>query len=179
MTSPFKTLSTRVAWSCPWYAVRQDEITLPNGQRGEYNVIEKTDAVWIVPVTSAGEIVLVYHYRYTVDDWCWEIPAGGIHPGQSPQEAAVAELREEIGGTAVTLTPLGRFYTANGICNEAGHFFLAQGVTLGRPHHEPAEVMEIHPTPAAEALRMARAGEISDAPSVLALLLCAPLLPAQ
>ncbi|NKQ35264.1 MAG: NUDIX hydrolase [Chloroflexi bacterium] len=169
---PFKTLTSNVVWSCPWYAVRQDKILLPNGEIGEYNTIVKETAVWILPVTPAGEIVLLRHYRYTVDDWCWEIPAGGVKPGQTPAEAARAELREEIGGQAQTLEWLGQFYTANGICNEVGHYFLAAGVTLGPTAREPAELMEIHPAPIAEVLRMARAGQISDAPSTLVILLC-------
>ena len=169
---PFPTLSSTIAWSCPWYAVRQDKILLPNGEIGEYNTIVKETAVWILPVTSAGEIVLLRHYRYTVDDWCWEIPAGGVKPGQTPEEAAREELREEIGGQAHSLEWLGQFYTANGICNEEGHYFLAAGVTLGPTAHEPAELMEIHPVPIAAAVRMARAGQITDAPSALVILLC-------
>lgn len=169
---PFPTLSSTIAWSCPWYAVRQDEILLPNGEIGEYNTIVKETAVWILPVTPAGEIVLLRHYRYTVDDWCWEIPAGGVKPGQSIEEAAREELREEIGGQAQSLEKLGRFYTANGICNEEGYYFLATGVTLGPTTHEPAELMELHPTPIPDVLRMARAGQISDAPSALVVLLC-------
>ncbi len=169
---PFRTLSSNIVWSCPWYAVRQDKIMLPNGEEGEYNTIVKGAAVWIVPVTPAGEIVLLRHYRYTVDDWCWEIPAGGVKPGQTVVEAAREELHEEIGGRAQSLEKRGRFYTANGICNEEGYYFLATGVTLGSTTHEPAELMEIHPVPIAEVLRMAHAGQITDAPSALVIFLC-------
>ncbi|WP_374688294.1 NUDIX domain-containing protein [Promineifilum sp.] len=173
---PFKTLSSRIAWSCPWYRVRQDEIIMPDGRPGIYNTIEKSDAVWIVPVTTDGRLAMVYQYRYTIDEWCWEVPAGSVKPGQSPEEAAREELREEVGGEAETLTYVGRYYLANGICNEVGHIFLATGVTLGAAHHEPAEVMQVHLKPVAEALEMARTHQISDGPSALALLLCAEQL---
>lgn len=169
---PFHTLSSRIAWSCPWYSVRQDEIVTPDGNRGVYNTVTKADAVWIVPVTSEGQIVLLYQYRYTVDDWCWEIPAGSIKPGQTPEDAAREELREEIGGTALILEHVLRYYVANGISNEVGHIFLATGVTLNQPEHEAAEVIEIHIKSVAEALDMARGGLISDGPSAYALLLC-------
>lgn len=174
---PYQTLASRVTWSCPWYSVRQDDIITPDGQRGVYNTVTKPNAVWIVPVTAVGDIVLIHTYRYTVDDWCWEIPAGGVKAGQTAEEAAAAELREEIGGTAVHWQRLHQFYICNGFCDEVGTIFLATGVTLNQPTaHEPTEIMTIHTMPAAAALRMARAGEISDAPSVLALLLCEPLL---
>jgi ADP-ribose pyrophosphatase len=123
-------------------------------------------------VTAEGEIVLVYQYRYTVDDWCLEIPAGAQQPGLSLEETARAELREEVGGTAERLQYLGHFYAANGICNEVSHLFLATGVTLAETAHEAAEVMTVHRVPAAEAVRMARDGRITDGASALALLRC-------
>jgi len=175
---PFRTLSSREVWSCPWYRVRQDDIVTPNGQDGVYHVIEKADAVWIVPVTADGQIAMVRQYRYTVDDWCWEIPAGSLKPGQTADEAAQEELSEEVGGIAERLDFIGRFYPANGICNETGFFFLATGVALGATHHEAAEVMEVHLFTIEEALAMAQEGQITDGPSALALLLCADRLKA-
>jgi ADP-ribose pyrophosphatase len=171
MNAPYKTLSSRVAWSCPWYSVRQDEIALPDGQTAVYNVIQHPGAVFIIPLTTDGRIVLIRHYRHTVQDWCWELPAGGLKEGQSLLDVAHEELREEIGGTAAALHYVGQFYPTNGVSNEIAHVFIASGVILGRPQHEAVELIEIHPTPMAEALRMARANEISDGPSALALLI--------
>ena len=176
MTKPIHTKSSKIVWSCPWYRVRQDQIVTPDGQPGVYNVVEHPGAVWIVPVTTAKELVLIYSYRYTVNDYCYEIPAGGVKPGQSLADAARAELLEEVGGTAETLSYVGEFYTMNGIGDEVAHIFLATGVTLGQTSHEPTEIIEIRPTPIEEALRMAQANEISDGPSALALLLCAARL---
>lgn len=174
--NPFTTLSSQIVWTCPWYRVRQDEIITPNGEAGTYNVVEKADAVWIVPATINGRIAMIHQYRYTVNDWCWEIPAGSVKPGQTAEEAAIEELREEVGGVAGSLVYIGRFYLANGICNEVGHIYLATGVVLGEPHHESAEVMSIHLRSIEEALQMARTGMISDGPTALALLLCADML---
>lgn len=171
-SEPFVTLSSRVAWSCPWYSVRQDQILLPGGEQGEYNVIQLEGAVWVVPITPSKELLLLNHYRYTVRDWCWEVPAGGIRNGQKAFDVARAELREETGGEAETWEYVGQFYTSNGISNEVAHVFLALEVRLYETAHEPAEVIEIHPTPIFEALRMAHENEISDGPSALAILLC-------
>jgi 8-oxo-dGTP pyrophosphatase MutT (NUDIX family) len=169
--SPFQIRASHIAWSCPWFRVRQDGITLPDGRPGLFNVVEHDGAVWIIPITPAGEIVLLYHYRYSVDDWCWEIPAGGIKDGLSLEETALEELREEIGGQTDQIEAVGQFYTSNGISNEVAHIFIARGVTLGPTDHEVAEVMEVHLKPISEVLRMAKANEISDGPSALALLL--------
>jgi ADP-ribose pyrophosphatase len=172
----FKTLSQKIVWACPWYSVRQDEILLPDGRAGVYNIVQKEAAVWILPVTMEKQIVLIRNYRYAVDDWCWEIPAGSIKAGQSPEEAALAELAEEVGGEAQQLDYIGQSYMANGICDEVGHFFLATGVSLGEPDHEAAEVIEVHLKSIPEVLQMARANEINDAPSALVILLCADRL---
>lgn len=174
--SPYQTFASKYIWKSHWYNVRQDEIQTPDGSPGTYTIVEHPGAVWVVPVTSTGEIVLEWQYRYTVQDWCWEVPAGGLLPGISPEEMARRELAEEIGGTADRLQYIGWFYTMNGIGTEVAHIFLALGVELGETHREPTEIMEIRPVRIEEALRMARSGEISDGPSALALLLCEPHL---
>ncbi|HET6445679.1 MAG TPA: NUDIX hydrolase [candidate division Zixibacteria bacterium] len=170
--SPIKAVSSRIAWTSPWYRVRQDKVLLPDGSPGVFNIVEHSGAVWIIPVTREGKVVLLRHYRYSVDDWCWEIPAGGIKDGLSMEETALAELKEEVGGTASELIYIGQFYTSNGISNEVAHIFLALGVELGETDHEPAEVIEIHLKPLDEIMEMAHHNEISDGPSALALFLC-------
>lgn len=170
--SPIQAVSSRIAWTSKWYHVREDKVLLPDGSQGVFNIVEHSGAVWIIPVTRNCDIVLLRHYRYSVDDWCWEIPAGGIKEGHSLEETALAELKEEVGGTANELHYIGQFYTSIGISNEIAHVFLALGVDLGESDHEPAEVIEIHRKPLDEVLDMAHRNEISDGPSALALMLC-------
>lgn len=181
--SVWETLDTRFLWESGWYNLRQDRIRSQNGHEFTYTIVDHPGAVWVVPVTKDGKIALVWQYRYTVDDWCYEVPAGGLIPrldqserlAQS-EEFARRELLEEVGGTAAELHFVGQFYTSNGISNEVAYVYLATGVELGKTDREPTELMEIRLVPAEEALRMARQGEISDGPSALALLWCEPLL---
>lgn len=173
---PFETTSSAIVWSCPWYQIRQDAIVLPNGAAGVYNTIEKPDAVWILPVTADLMVPMLYTYRYTIDKWCWEIPAGGVEDGRTLEETARDELLQEVGGVAESLEYIAPYYLANGICNERGHFFLATGVRLGTPHHEPAEVIEVHVKTVQEVIDMAYAHQVDDGPSALAILLCAERL---
>ncbi|MFK7802542.1 MAG: NUDIX domain-containing protein [Anaerolineae bacterium] len=177
MTSPFKVKSSKIAWECPWYQVRQDEIVLPNGNDAVYNVVTRPEgAVFVIPVLPSGEIVLIRHYRHTVGEWLWEVPAGGIKAGQSPKEAAIDELAEEVGGLSDSLSYLGQFYTAVGFCDETCHIFLATGVKLGTTNREPLEFMEMVPTDSKKAFEMARNGTMKDALSALALLWAEPHL---
>ena len=111
-----------------------------------------------------------------MDDWCYEVPAGGLSEGLTPEETARKELLEEIGGLASEFRYIGQFYTSNGISNEVAYVYLATGVELGKASREPTELLEVRLVAAENALRMARSGEISDGPSALALLWCESLL---
>ena len=74
---PIKTLSSRIDWQSPYYRIRRDEIRLPDGSDGVYNVVESLPSVFIVPVTVDNQIVLIRNYRHTLQQWVWEVPAGG------------------------------------------------------------------------------------------------------
>jgi ADP-ribose pyrophosphatase len=174
--SIWKRLESRYLWQSQWYNLRQDRLRAPGGDEFTYTLIEHPGAVWTVPVTTEGQIALIWNYRYAVDDWCYEVPAGGLSPDSSPKETARRELLEEIGGTARELRAIGQFYTSNGISNELAYVYLAIDVELGQSHREPTELMEIRLVPIEAAMRMAREGEITDGPSALALLWCEPLL---
>jgi ADP-ribose pyrophosphatase len=172
----WETLDRRFLWQSGWYNLRQDRLRTPAGDEFTYTLVDHPGAVWVVPITADGHIVLVRQYRYTVDDWCYEVPAGGLSPGLTPEEVARRELLEEVGGEAAEMRYVGQFYTSNGISNEVAYVYLATGVELGDTRREPTELMEIRLVSVEEALRMAREGDISDGPSALALLWCERLL---
>lgn len=188
MTVPDKPGATRLGWvverssyplETPWMRVRQDRIVTPQGTVIPYTYVRKAPAVGIVPVAADGTIFLIRQYRYPPDDWCLEIPAGGTfdRSAQPLADAARDELREEIGGMCDELLPISAYYVAAGLTNQRFHVFLALDVT--RPHapeREASEQIELVPLPAREAIHMARAGEITDGLSALALLHCEPVL---
>lgn len=163
-------------WNSRWYGLRQDQVRFPDGSEGTYTIVDKRDAVWIIPILSDGRIVLIRNYRYTIKEWVWEIPAGGIEDGVTPAEMAHRELAEEIGGTSERIEQVADFYTALGICNERAYIFVAHNVVLGEPHHEPSEITERHLFPREEVIAMIYRGEIADGPSALAILLSLPHL---
>ena len=172
----WETLSSHFLWQSRWYNLRQDRVRTQDGHEFTYTLIDHPGAVWVVPVTSDGQVVLIRSYRYPIDEWCYEVPAGGLSPHLCPEEVARRELAEEVGGQAADLQYVGRFYTSNGISNEVAYVYLATSVELGEAQLEPTELLEIKLVPEEEALRMARNGEISDGPSALALLWCEPLI---
>jgi len=171
MHNPFKTRKSVLAWSCPWFSIQEDTIVLSNGKETKYWYTEKQDSIFVVPVTREKNIVLIRSYRYPMKEWFWEVPAGHLKSGQSPEETAREELLEETGGIADSWQSLGRFCPNGGFLRSFTHMFLATGVVLGQPAREPEEQIEVHPTPIKRALEMARNGTISSSQSALALLL--------
>jgi ADP-ribose pyrophosphatase len=95
--------------------VREDDVELNGGKQIQYAYLERDEAVVIVPITRSGEMVMLKQYRYAVDEWCLEIPAGGTHDsGDAPLEEVVRkELDEEVGATAEKLTYVTFFFPAS------------------------------------------------------------------
>ena len=143
--------------------IRQDRVRLPNGNQIEYAYAETRGAVWVVPLTDDGQIILIRQYRYPNDDWLWEVPAGGLwdHIG-SLEELARRELAEEIGATCDELVYVTWYYGAVSASDTLCHVFLARGVRLDRsPEREQTEFIEIHAMPVNEALALARSSSSS------------------
>jgi ADP-ribose pyrophosphatase len=162
-------------FATPWLRLRQDKIDIDDQGEIEYTYRVSPGAVGIVPITKAGEMVMIRQYRYPVDAWCIEIPAGGMHDRQGEALEAVArdELREEAGATCEELRFISSFYTANSTTDEESHVFLALGVELHEPPNpEPVEHIELCVVPVAEGLRLAKSGGMKNGWCALAVLLC-------
>lgn len=171
--SSWKTLSSTVVHRNPWFSVRRDAVIRPDGQRGEYNVIERPDSVFVVALDEAGLVRLIGLHRYSTGVYSVEIPAGGTE-GQDPLAAAQRELREETGLVARDWAPLGRVQCANGVLNVFGHVFLATGLTQTDQHRQAEEgIVEERKVTLGRALELVRSGEITDSQSITALALAA------
>jgi 8-oxo-dGTP pyrophosphatase MutT (NUDIX family) len=167
-------LATDYPFTHHMFRVRRDQARWPDGHVAPYVYIQTDGAVWVVPATADGHVVLIRQFRYTLDDWCWEVPAGGFHDFTgSPIELAQRELAEEVGGESDDWLYVGSFRPGVSVIDEVCHIVLARGVRLNHePQREPGEIIEIHPVPLERALEMARSGEILDGHSALALLRC-------
>ncbi len=175
-------LGTTRPYESRWHNLRRDEVRLPGGQEIVYTYQEHAGFVTVLPVTPDGQVVLIRSYRYTVDDWCWELPAGGLGDklGCSPAEVARQELKEETGADCVEMREIGWFYSMNGTSTARCTFFLATGVQLnGPPQLESTELSDVHLAPLEQAVQMARDGRMTDADSALVLLRCEPILRGQ
>ena len=137
----FQTLSTRLAYSNPWTALREDIIVHPNGKQGLYGIVERGKFVVILPLHADGKVTLIQQFRYPVGERLMELPMGMWETKENvdPVELALGELREETGLRAGEMIHVGTMYQGAGYSNQKGHVFLARNLTRGEVDLEATE----------------------------------------
>lgn len=152
-----------------------DLVRFPDGSSGPLEMIRHPGASAVVPFLDEPEspdprILLLRQFRHAADDsYIWEIPAGRLDPGESPESCAARELAEEAGMTASRLVRLTTFYTTPGFTNEKIHLFMAVGLKEGEHRREHDEFMEVHTLRWSKVRQMMESGEICDGKTLLAL----------
>jgi len=167
---PWLRHSRRTEYENAWITVWHDEVTRPDGGDGIYGVVHFANlAAGVVALDERDRVVLVGQHRYTLDEWSWEIPEGGVAPGEAPLDGIRRELREEAGIEAAEWLELARVHLSNSISDEAGILYLATQLTQGDASPEPTEQLQTRWLPFDEALAMTLDGRITDALSIIGL----------
>jgi ADP-ribose pyrophosphatase len=155
-----------------------DTVGFPDGSQGQLEMIRHPGASAVVPIMDDRaapdpRILLIRQFRHAADGFIWEIPAGRLDRGETPENCARRELEEEAGMRAGTLEFLTTVYTTPGFTDERIHLFLARELETGTHAREPDEFVELHPTPWSEVREMIRRREIVDGKTLIALLYAA------
>ena len=152
-----------------WMRVREDSVIRPDHRPGIYGVVELPPAVGIVAIDAAKRVTLVGQFRYPTRRYSWEIVTGFIAPNETTVTAARRELQEETGLSAGQWTSVGECEVSNGVTDQIGHLFLAEGLELGDASPESTEILRIRQVSLPEALKLAHSGEIAQALSIVGL----------
>jgi len=167
---PWTRRSRRVAYDNPWITVWHDDVARPDGSPGIYGVVHFANlAVGAVVLDDDDRVLLVGQHRYTLDEYSWELPEGGVPDGESTLEGARREVREETGVEADGWREIVRFHLSNSISDEAGVLFAAHATSHGAPSPEPSEDLAIRWVGFDEALAMTTDGRITDAMTIMGL----------
>jgi ADP-ribose pyrophosphatase len=148
-----------------------DDVLEPGDVRGRREVVRQRGSVAALPIHDDGRVTLVRQYRYAVDALVWELPAGRLDPGETPDQGARRELEEEVGLRPLFLEPLLSFWTTPGFCDELLHLFRATGLEHVPARPEADERIEAARFTLPELDRMMRHGEIREGKTLVALLM--------
>lgn len=142
-----------------------------NGATHQAEIVEHAQAVAVIVRPRPDSLLLVRQYRHPLARENWEAVAGGMDPGESPEDAAVRELREETGYRAQRVTRLWSGYSAPGFCDELLHFCLVDGYEIGEAEPDEGEDgIQIGIFSIEELWRMIQADELPDVKTQVAVL---------
>ena len=155
------------------FEVAVDRVRLPHGREVDMEVVRHPASVILLPMPDPGRVILVRQYRYPIDRWLWELPAGTLDPGEDPEGAARRECHEEVGLEPMRLERLGAFFPTPGYSDEEMIFFRL--TELREPAAAAAqdedEVLEPRAFSLEEVRAMLRRGEIADMKTALGITL--------
>lgn len=164
-----KRLSSEIVHKNPWWEYKHDTYELPTGAIGNYYYAETRGVSIVIPRLADGTFLLVKQFRYLAQRESWEFPGGGLKSGQTPAEAARAELQEEAGREAVTLVPLGEIEPANGFIKDRTYLWLADvGIGIAPKPDESEVFSDFKVVTASQLEDMIAAGDIWDGQSLAA-----------
>jgi ADP-ribose pyrophosphatase len=165
-----ETLSSRKVFEGRALKLRVDTVKLPGGKQTTREIVEHENCVAIVALDDADNILLVRQFRKPVEKDLLEIPAGGIDPGETPEEAVRREMREETGFLPRKVAKLGGFYSSPGFCTEYLHLYLAGDLVTSPLQAEDSESISLVRVPLSQIPGLIASGAICDAKSIAGLL---------
>lgn len=163
-------LSMAVMLECDLFDVTRSLIQ-HNGVIYNRDVIRHPGSAVIVPLFEDRTVGLVRQYRHAAGEDLLELPAGSLEQGETAEECAAREVREEIGFAAGRLRKLTEFYVSPGFLSEKMTVFIATELEESRGTPDEDEFIDFVRMPLAEAAEMARNGHLADAKTMLGLLL--------
>jgi ADP-ribose pyrophosphatase len=164
--------TSEIIYSGPRFFIEKKGYTLPDGTPKQGIVINPHDAVAIMPISN-DRCFLLKQYRFPIDEYIYEVPAGAIEQGETPDDAAQRELIEETGFAAGELRPHGWIYLAPGYSTERLWLYEASDLIPSDIHNKDEdEVIEVVELDICEMLTMIREGDIVDAKTIALAMLC-------
>lgn len=169
--NPWKTTRITEVYDNPWIRLTHEDVIIPNGKAGIYGKVHfKNYAVGIIPIDEDNNTWLVGQFRYTLNEYSWEIPEGGALIPQDPLEAAKKELAEEVGLAAKNWELIAKLHNSNSVTDEIAFIYVARDLSETFAELDETEVIERRKLPLTEAIQMVLDGQITDSMSVAGLL---------
>ncbi len=169
--NPWQIVSEKEIYDNPWIGITEFQVINPSGNPGIYGKVHyKGFAIGILPLDEDMNTYLVGQYRFTIDQYSWEMPEGGGALDVDPLESAKRELLEETGLKANHWTEIQRMHLSNSVSDELSIIYIARGLQQFEAEPEDTEQLIIKKVPFEEVYRMVNDGKITDSLTVAAVL---------
>lgn len=109
----WKKLESVVIFKHPRITLIEDTVQLPSGQKTEYLRYAETNHAVMAICLSDGKVLIEKEYSYPTKQILYQFPGGKIEKGETPKNAIVRELAEEVGVEAANSKLLGWYYVDN------------------------------------------------------------------
>jgi 8-oxo-dGTP pyrophosphatase MutT (NUDIX family) len=130
----------RSIYESDWVSLRLVDVEIPGSDRFEHHVVRMPlQAAGVVACDPERGVLLLWRHRFITDTWGWELPAGRLDPGETPEQAAERECVEEAGWRPGPLRHLVTFAPMSGVCDQQFHVFAAAGATYVGEPTDPGE----------------------------------------
>ena len=178
-------LSSKVSYRGPVFQITSDQVKEPSGVTVRRDIVRHPGSVVIMPVEDSNlltrqakrsktrkepRVLLARQYRYTANDFLWELPAGRIDEGEEELPAAKRELLEETGYTAEKWKRVLYFYPSPGFLDETMAIYLAEGLRSGKAQPEEDESIVIRFFSLAQAVNLVMKGKVKDGKTIASIL---------
>lgn len=166
-------LSLKISAKSRFFAIEELELRFSNGVERSYERMKGggRGAVMVVPFIDDATMILIREYACGTHNYELGFPKGLIDPGETPEQAANRELKEEIGYGAEQLIPLKSLAMAPGYFGSTMHIFIATGLYPKRLEGDEPEPLELVNWPYQDVERLMVDPDFNDARSIAALLM--------
>ena len=169
--NPWKITSEKDIYDNPWINLTEYQVINPSGNPGIYGKVHfKNLAIGVLPLDDELKTYLVGQYRFTLNQYSWEMPEGGGPLSIDPLESAKRELLEETGLKADSWTEIQRLHLSNSVSDEYSILYLARDLKQFEAEPEDTEQLIVKKLPFEEVYQMVCRNEITDAMTVAAVL---------
>ncbi len=150
------------------FTMTEDDVVMPDGTEKKYTLIDFPDFAGVLPVYE-NKFVLVNNYRYPLDEYVLEFPAGLIDQGETPLEAAERELEEETGFLLEDAKKMCTYHPIASLNTQTAHLFIGRALEGGQKARDHGEDMKVCLVDIQEAYQMLERGELTHPHTMLAL----------
>lgn len=161
----------RTIYDSEWMRLALVDIELPSGPRFEHHVLRMpAQAAGVVVDDPRRGVLLLWRHRFITDTWGWEVPAGRVDAGETPEQAAARETLEETGWRPGPLDHLVSYFAHNGTSDATFNVYATTDATRVGDPTDPDEAERIEWLSWDDVRAEIRAGHVGDGLSLTALL---------